>query len=293
MANYEQHEVDPKVREYSRRRFLRNAGIGVAAVPLLGAIADMVGEPGAAAQRLPFASSAGTKNPFPTYPAYRFAFICHVTADPFFNACRSGATDASNLLGTSYTWGGSETDIVPEMVDAFNVAIDAKVNGIACCIVDPKAFNAVTDKALSAGIPVIAYNAESPTGAATMPWPISARTSSRPAWLSAENPHLRQEGRPGRWHDQRPRLAQRAAPHGRRRKRLQAGRHRLRPGRCRRDRRAGPGHHRGLVPWAPGGQVHVLQRRAATASPSRPASRSWAWPPRGSAALPLTSASPC
>ena len=164
MANYEQHEVDPKVREYSRRRFLRNAGIGVAAVPLLGAIADMVGEPGAAAQRLPFASSAGTKNPFPTYPAYRFAFICHVTADPFFNACRSGATDASNLLGTSYTWGGSETDIVPEMVDAFNVAIDAKVNGIACCMVDPKAFNAVTDKALSAGIPVTAYNAEAPTG---------------------------------------------------------------------------------------------------------------------------------
>jgi simple sugar transport system substrate-binding protein len=159
MAKSERREVDPKVREFSRRRFMRNAGITAAAVPLLGGLGDIFSGSGAQA-----ASSIATKNPFPTYPAYRFAMVCHVTADPFFNACRSGATDACNLLGTSYTWSGSENDIVPEMVDAFNVAIDDKVNGIACCIVDPTAFNSVTDKALAAGIPVIAYNAESPTG---------------------------------------------------------------------------------------------------------------------------------
>jgi simple sugar transport system substrate-binding protein len=69
------------------------------------------------------------------------------------------------LLGCSYTWSGSENDIVPQMVDAFNVAIDDAVNGIACCIVDPTAFNSVTNKALAAGIPVTAYNAEAPAGA--------------------------------------------------------------------------------------------------------------------------------
>jgi simple sugar transport system substrate-binding protein len=69
------------------------------------------------------------------------------------------------LLGTSYTWTGSENDIVSEMVDAFTVAINDKVNGIACCIVDPTAFNDVTNRALGQGIPVVAYNAEAPVGA--------------------------------------------------------------------------------------------------------------------------------
>jgi simple sugar transport system substrate-binding protein len=68
------------------------------------------------------------------------------------------------LLGVKYTWTGSETDIIPEMVDAFTVAINDKVNGIACCMVDPTAFNKVTNRALAAGIPVTAYNAEAPVG---------------------------------------------------------------------------------------------------------------------------------
>jgi simple sugar transport system substrate-binding protein len=91
--------------------------------------------------------------------------VCHVTADPFFVNCRAGANDMSALLGTSYTWTGSENDIVPEMVDAFTVAINDKVDGIACCMVDPTAFNKVTDRALAQGIPVTAYNAEAPVGA--------------------------------------------------------------------------------------------------------------------------------
>jgi simple sugar transport system substrate-binding protein len=50
------------------------------------------------------------------------------------------------------------------MVDALQDAIDDKVDGIACCVVDPKAFNAVTDQALAAGIPVVAFNAKAPAG---------------------------------------------------------------------------------------------------------------------------------
>jgi simple sugar transport system substrate-binding protein len=165
MGKYEKREIDPKVREVSRRRFLRNAGITAAAIPFLGTFAEVLSEPGAAAQKLlPFGSPSGTKNPWPSYPAYRLALVCHVTADPFFVACREGADDMCALLGCSYTWTGSETDIIPEMVDAFSVAVDDKVNGIACCMVDPTAFNDVTNKALGLGIPVTAYNAEAPAG---------------------------------------------------------------------------------------------------------------------------------
>jgi simple sugar transport system substrate-binding protein len=160
MPKYEYPEVNPKVREVSRRRFLRNAGLTAAAVPFMGTLGEILGQSSASAS-----SSLGTHNPWPSYPAYKFAMVCHVTADPFFVSCREGANDMCALLGVSYTWTGSETDIIPEMVDAFTVAINDKVDGIACCMVDPTAFNAVTNRALDAGIPVTAYNAEAPVGA--------------------------------------------------------------------------------------------------------------------------------
>jgi simple sugar transport system substrate-binding protein len=159
MEKYEKQEVDPTAREVSRRRFLRNAGITVAAVPFFGTFGEILAQSGAGAT-----SPLGTKNPWPHYPSYRFAMVCHVTADPFFVATRNGANDMAALLGVSYTWTGSETDIIPEMVNAFTVAINDKVNGIACCMVDPTAFNVVTNRALAAGIPVTAYNAEAPVG---------------------------------------------------------------------------------------------------------------------------------
>jgi len=85
MAKYTQREVDPQRYAQSRRRFLRNAGIGVASLPFFGSLADTADA----------ASSTPTKNPWPSYPAYKFAFVCHVTADVFFNAVRAGASDMS------------------------------------------------------------------------------------------------------------------------------------------------------------------------------------------------------
>lgn len=166
-----QSDVEPKRYAVSRRRFLRNAGIGAASLPFLGSLANTAEA----------ASSTETKNPWPSYPAYKFAFVCHVTADVFFNAVRAGASDMCALLGTSYTWTGSENDIIPEMVNAFRVAITNNVDGIAVAVVDPKAFNAVTDEALGKGIPVVAYNAQAPAGAATY-CPTSVRTSFRREW---------------------------------------------------------------------------------------------------------------
>src|SRR5258706_11819418 len=43
-------------------------------------------------------------------------------------------------------------------------AIAEKADGIAVCLVDPKAFDAPTATAIAAGIPVIAFNADVPTG---------------------------------------------------------------------------------------------------------------------------------
>ena len=55
---------------------------------------------------------------------------------------------------------GSQLGNISEMVNAFNSGITAKAAGIAVCLVDLKAFNAPTDRALKAGIPVLSYNAD-------------------------------------------------------------------------------------------------------------------------------------
>ena len=48
------------------------------------------------------------------------------------------------------------------MVNAINSAVSAKANGIASSLIDPKAFNAPVQARSSAGIPVVAYNADEP-----------------------------------------------------------------------------------------------------------------------------------
>lgn len=157
-------EISQEAQDLSRRRLLRNAGTAAAAASIIGALAACDNNSSSASAATSAASTNGYHNPWPTYPSYKFALVCHVTADPFFVSARAGANDMCALLGCSYTWTGSENDIVPEMVNAFTVAVNDKVNGIGCCIVDPTAFNDVTNKALDQGIPVVAFNAEAPVG---------------------------------------------------------------------------------------------------------------------------------
>jgi simple sugar transport system substrate-binding protein len=90
----------------------------------------------------------------------KFVMVNHVTTNSFFTATIYGCQDACALTGSSFQWTGSTDSIVNQMVSAFNSAIAAKANGIGCCLIDNTAFNAPTDQALSAGIPVIAYNAD-------------------------------------------------------------------------------------------------------------------------------------
>ncbi|HEX7389278.1 MAG TPA: sugar ABC transporter substrate-binding protein, partial [Acidiphilium sp.] len=112
------------------------------------------------------AASAADKAPFPAHPRWKFVFVNHVTTNPFFVPTQYGIHDACALLGCDYQWTGSQTSIVSQMVNAMNTAIAGKADAIAVPIVDPTGFNAPVEKALNAGIPVFAYNADAPAGSA-------------------------------------------------------------------------------------------------------------------------------
>ena len=95
---------------------------------------------------------------------FKFFFVCHVTLDQFFTPAIYGIQDACAAFGCQYQWTGSQKNVVSEMVTAMQTAIAEKADGIAVCLVDPKAFDAATDQAVAAGIPVIAFNADMPAG---------------------------------------------------------------------------------------------------------------------------------
>jgi simple sugar transport system substrate-binding protein len=158
-------EIDPVVEEAietlnlkgdMRRRLLKGAGIASvssAAAALLAACSSSA-----------TTAAAGGIGNFPTTPKWKFAFVNHVTTNPFFVPTQYGAADACALLGCSYTWTGSATSNVPQMVSATNSAISAKANGIAVAVISETAFTTPVDNALSAGIPVVSYNADGATG---------------------------------------------------------------------------------------------------------------------------------
>ena len=163
MSSDGHNDISDAQREVSRRRFLRQAGMAVAAAPALGGLAAILSEQGASAATY----KANSDNAFfASHPKYKFVMVNHVTTNPFFTATIYGIQDACALTGCGYQWTGSANSIVSEMVSAFNSAIAAKANGIGCCLIDNTAFNAPTDSALGTGIPVIAYNADVGAGSA-------------------------------------------------------------------------------------------------------------------------------
>jgi simple sugar transport system substrate-binding protein len=134
------------------RAITRRTALGGSA----GALAAFMLSPAAQALGASDASIFGSQK------KYHFVFVNHVTTNPFFTPTISGIQDACSLLGCTYQWTGSETSNVAQMVTAFNAAITAKADGIACPLIDKTAFNAPTAKALAAGIPVLSYNADEP-----------------------------------------------------------------------------------------------------------------------------------
>jgi simple sugar transport system substrate-binding protein len=158
-------KVDPVVEQavdtldlnrVTRRRLLGGIGLtsaSLAASALLAACTNNDNKSGDSAS----ATAAGD---FPSTPKWKFVFVCHVTTNSFFTPTQYGAQDACALLNCEFQWTGSKDSIVAEMVNATKTAISAKADGIALAVVDKDAFNAPVDQALSAGIPVVSYNAD-------------------------------------------------------------------------------------------------------------------------------------
>ena len=141
---------------FDRRAFIQRTaitGMGVAGVSSLLAAC------GSSAS----SSSSGASAVFGSAPTYKFVVVNHVTTNPFFVPTQYGIQDACKLLGCSYQWTGSESSNVNQMVDAMNSAVASGADGIAVALIDETAFNVPTENALKAGIPVIAYNADSKT----------------------------------------------------------------------------------------------------------------------------------
>lgn len=137
----------------TRRGLLQGAGLASAMALLGGALGGVVTP-----------AMAADAEPFPSHKHWKIVFVNHVTTNPFFVPTQYGIADACALFGMDYQWTGSANADVGEMVNAMNAAIAGKADAIAVPIVDPKAFDAPIQRALDAGIPVFAYNADAPRG---------------------------------------------------------------------------------------------------------------------------------
>lgn len=119
--------------------------------------------PAAAAPACPTAAPAAAAAAKPAMACaipdgVKIALVSHGSSgDPFHSVVKQGMEDAAALYGVSAEIFMSEGDNAKE-VSLLEQAIASKPNGIGISIVDPEAFDADIQKAIDAGIPVIAFN---------------------------------------------------------------------------------------------------------------------------------------
>jgi simple sugar transport system substrate-binding protein len=171
-------KIDPKVDEAiqtlnmkdgpSRRKLLAGTGLvsaTAAASALLAACTSSSTATSSGGGTA--AAAAGVAGNFPKTPPWQFWFVNHVTTNLFFVPTQFGFADAAALLGLPKPkWGGSQNSIPSEMVTYLQTAISAKAAGIATTIINSKpsdtTFASPVANAMSAGIPVVSYNADGP-----------------------------------------------------------------------------------------------------------------------------------
>lgn len=158
--------VDPKVDEAietlnmkdgpSRRKLLKGTGLvsaTAAASALLAACSSSSSPANAAAK-----DTAGN---FPKVPAWQFWFVNHVTTNTFFTPTQYGFADAAAILDIPVPkWTGSTNSVASQMVAQINAAVSAKAAGIATTLINSSSFTTPVGNAMSAGIPVLSYNAD-------------------------------------------------------------------------------------------------------------------------------------
>jgi simple sugar transport system substrate-binding protein len=157
-------KVDPKVDEAietlnlrdspTRRRLLAGAGL-VSATAAASALLTACSSSSSAA------SGASGSGAFPSTPSWQFWFVNHVTTNPFFVPTQYGLADCAKLLGIpTPKWTGSTNSIASQMAGQINAAVAAKAAGIATTLIDSTSFTTPVGNAMSAGIPVLSYNAD-------------------------------------------------------------------------------------------------------------------------------------
>ena len=169
-------KIDPKVDEAiqtlnmkdgpSRRKLLTGTGL-VSATAAASALLAACSSSSSASSSSGSAAAASTVGNFPQTPPWQFWFVNHVTTNLFFVPTQFGFADATALLGLPKPkWGGSQNSIPSEMVTYMQTAISAKAAGIATTVINSKpsdtTFSTPVASAMSAGIPVVSYNADGP-----------------------------------------------------------------------------------------------------------------------------------
>ncbi len=157
-------KVDPKVDEAietlnmkdgpTRRRLLAGTGL-VSATAAASALLTACSSSSSAS------SAVSSSNPFPSVPSWHFWFVNHVTTNSFFVPTQYGFADAAKLLGLpTPNWVGSTNSIASQMVDQIDAATSAHAAGIATTLINSTSFTTPVGNAMSAGIPVLSYNAD-------------------------------------------------------------------------------------------------------------------------------------
>ena len=99
----------------------------------------------------------GTAGAPPEGEQFTVAMITHEQAgDTFWDKIRAGAEDAAAVHGMELKYSQNENG--PEQATLVQNAIDSKVDGIAVTLANVDAVVPVTQKAVAAGIPVVAFN---------------------------------------------------------------------------------------------------------------------------------------
>jgi simple sugar transport system substrate-binding protein len=173
-------KVDPKVDEAiqtlnmkdgpTRRKLLAGTGLvsaTAAASALLAACSSSNNSSSSSTVKVSTSANAAVAGNFPSTPAWQFWFVNHVTTNLFFVPTQFGMADAAALLGLPKPrWTGSTDSADSDMVNAINNAVTAKADGIATTVINstPTAttFQVPIAAAMSAGIPVVSYNADGP-----------------------------------------------------------------------------------------------------------------------------------
>jgi simple sugar transport system substrate-binding protein len=146
----------------SRRRLLEGAGLfsATAAASALIAACTSSSTSSAASKSTSSAAKSLAGN-FPSTPAWQIWFVNHATTNAFFTPTQYGMNDAAALLGLpNPKWTGSPSSDTGVMVSDIQNAISAGAAGIAVAVISNTAFTAPIASAMSAGIPVLSYNAD-------------------------------------------------------------------------------------------------------------------------------------